>query len=319
MPACRICGNEDGLREHLAREMMFGTGETFAYFQCSQCECLQIAAIPEDLSRHYPEGYYSFKSKTSEFTRPSRLHIALNAWLARLAFGFLGAFAPFISVPGFVKLWARRARIDRSDRILDVGCGQGRYLHEFARAGYSSLTGVDPFVAEGAAYPDGVKIFKQGISALQGEFDFIMLHHSFEHMPDPLATLKEIHRLLVPGKFALVRIPLVSSFAWKKYSTQWVSLDAPRHLYLHSLASMERLARDSGFSIEDVIFDSTDFQFWGSEQYLRGISLFAPNSYGVDRKASMFSWRKIKIFEAKAIKLNLCRRGDQACFFLRKT
>jgi len=43
-----------------------------------------------------------------------------------------------------------------------------------------------------------------------------MAHHSFERMPDPLLT--QIHRLLNRGKFALIRIPLISSFAWKKYS-----------------------------------------------------------------------------------------------------
>lgn len=318
MPACRICGSEHGHREYLAREMMFGTRETFKYFRCARCECLQIAAIPEDIARHYPEGYYSFNGKPPSLVSLSRMNIILNALRIRLTFGFLGALAPFISTSGFVRLWARRARIGLSDRVLDVGCGQGRYLHELARMGFSSLTGIDLFVAQDTTFVDGVKIFKKNLNELKGPFDFIMLHHSFEHMPDPLATLKEVHRLLIPGKLALIRIPLISSLAWKKYSTHWVSLDAPRHFHLHSLTSMKLLAQNAGFVIEDVIFDSTDFQFWGSEQYLSDIPLFAPNSYALNRKISMFSWVKIKIFEARAVKANLDRLGDQACFFLRR-
>jgi SAM-dependent methyltransferase len=319
MPTCRICGSENQQREYGARERMFGTGEAFPYFQCAHCECLQITTIPEDLSRHYPEGYYSFRWKDSGRSRPSQSEIAKSALWTRFAFGFLSILAPFISVPGFVRLWRKRASIELSAKILDVGCGQGRYLHEFARMGFTSLTGIDPFVPQDTSHPDGVNIFRKELSAMQGLFDFIMLHHSFEHMPEPLATLKEIHRLLQPGKLALIRIPLSSSFAWKKYSSHWVSLDAPRHLYLHSRASMEWLARAAGFTIATVDYDSTDFQFWGSEQYMRDIPLFATNSYAEDRRASIFSPRQIKAFEARAVGLNIIRRGDQACFFLRKT
>ena len=209
MPVCRICGNESGSREYLAQERMFGTGEVFPYFQCARCECLQIASIPEDISRHYSGGYYSLGGDPAKPSRENRLN--MNAWL-------------------------KRVHIGTSERVLDVGCGQGRILHEFARAGFSSLTGIDPFIEKDIAYSNGIRIFKKDVEEMTGEFDLIMMNHSFEHMSNPTATLKKIHQLLVPGKFLLIRIPLVSSFAWKKYSTHWVSLDAPRHFYLHSLA-----------------------------------------------------------------------------------
>ena len=57
---CRICGNAEDNRTFEVREMMFGTRETFTYFQCAKCGCLQMVEIPSDMSRYYPPEYYSF-------------------------------------------------------------------------------------------------------------------------------------------------------------------------------------------------------------------------------------------------------------------
>ena len=64
--ACRICGNAEGNHAYDVREMMFGTRETFRYFQCGRCHCLQIARIPDDMSRFYPGNYYSFDPSPPE-------------------------------------------------------------------------------------------------------------------------------------------------------------------------------------------------------------------------------------------------------------
>jgi hypothetical protein len=81
---------------------------------------------------------------------------------------------------------------------------------------------------------------------------------------------------------------------------------------------MHILAKGAGLEIADVIFDSNEEQFWASEQYLRGISLSAPNSYGVNPKGSIFSKAQIRRFRAKAKRLNREGDADQACFYLYK-
>ena len=57
---CRICGNTDEHKTYKIKEMMFGLGEPFTYFRCANCDCLQIENIPEDMSRYYSSGYYSY-------------------------------------------------------------------------------------------------------------------------------------------------------------------------------------------------------------------------------------------------------------------
>ncbi len=49
-------------------------------------------------------------------------------------------------------------------------------------------------------------------------------------------------------------------------ATLWQTLgqiDAPRHLYLHTETSLQRLAAETGFQIEKVLYDATGFQFCG--------------------------------------------------------
>lgn len=113
-------------------------------------------------------------------------------------------------------------------------------------------------------------------------------------------------------------MPLVSSQAWEIYGPDWVQLDVPRHLYLHTEKSMRTLARKAGFIVKDVIYDSDEFQFWGSEQYKNGISLKAPESLENGLENSMFTKRQIEAFKRKIKELNAKGMGDQACFYLYK-
>ena len=90
-----------------------------------------------------------------------------------------------------------------------------------------------------------------------------------------------------------------------------MQLDPPRHLYLHSVKSMEVLAGKHGFKLEGVHFDSTEFQFTGSERYLKNIPLLE----GED--SELFTEKAIRDYKRKADKLNKCGKGDQACFIFK--
>jgi hypothetical protein len=78
------------------------------------------------------------------------------------------------------------------------------------------------------------------------------------------------------------------------------------------------LADKSGFKIEKISYDSRSWQFWGSEQYSKNISLLEKNSYFLNPRKSIFSGDQIKKFEEETVKLNKIGEGDQAEFYLRK-
>jgi len=313
---CRICGHVGGNETYQVREMLYGTRELFDYFQCSDCGCVQISEVPDDLQRHYPENYVSFKnyhrraaSRAQRFINRARVSHAING--SGLLGGVLNAFLP---EPDYL-LWCREAGIKRDSRIVDIGCGNGKLLIRMMQGGFSNLCGADPFIAEDLHYGDLV-IHKIGMEALvqryPGAFDLVMLHHSFEHMDEPVQVLKNIARLLSPGGTALIRIPVADSYCWEHYRENWFALDPPRHLYLHTRSSMELVARESGMEVVAVHDDATATQFTGSELYQRNIAANAPKE-----TRDIFRRSELQAFSARAKELNAAGRGDQSAYYLR--
>jgi uncharacterized HAD superfamily protein len=78
------------------------------------------------------------------------------------------------------------------------------------------------------------------------------------------------------------------------------------------------LAAENNFEIERIVYDSTAFQFWGSEQYEKGISLHDPQSYAVNKKTNLYTSTEMEEWKKKADELNKNGEGDQACFYLRR-
>lgn len=320
---CRICGNDKNNRIHTAREMMFGTRETFDYLECGACGTIQIVEIP-DLRRHYPENYYSLTSDEKLYIE-THLRRRIAARLAGNYFmkgknrlgKYLAEKKEWLRFNFAHSLREPLLGIDFQSRILDFGCGDGKLLRNLYFYGFRNLTGADAFIEKDIFYPNGIEIYKRRLDEIDGEFDLIMLHHSFEHLPDPLETLREIHRLLADEKFCLIRIP-VANYAWEKYGVNWVQLDAPRHLFLYTEKSLQILAEKAGFKVEKIIYDSEEFQFWASEYYAKDIAMNDPNWFNLDFEKSLFTKEQFDVWKAEAEKLNREKRGDQACFYLRK-
>jgi len=313
---CKICGGQSGNRTHVAREMMFGLRDKFEYLECGSCGCLQLVTIPGDFAKYYPEDYYSFSFPASD--RFARLRQCLQRARGEQLYGrpsLLGDFV--VRWKGNPFPWLPYTQVKLDDSILDVGSGSGFLLKSMRSMGFKNAIGADPYIASEIKSGDLV-VKKAFLAEIEGLFDLVMFHHSFEHMPDPEAILRETARLTRPGKFALIRIPLAGKAAWRKYGTDWVQLDAPRHLFLHTVQSMVLLAQKAGFLIEKVVYDSAGFQFWGSEQYKMDIPLMDPRSYAKDRLHPLFDEATIAEFDAIADQLNAQGDGDSASFYLRR-
>ncbi len=208
--------------------------------------------------------------------------------------------------------------INRDTKILDVGCGTGKLLYSLKKLGFKNLQGIDPFNKEDILMEGDLKILKKTVHEARGKWDLIMMHHSFEHVPDPLEVLTSISALLTPSGHILLRIPVTDGYAWENFEVNWVQLDAPRHYFLHSEESMELLAEKAGLKISNIIYDSTAFQFWGSIQYEHDIPLNDERSYINNPADSLFSEEEIENFTEQAEVLNQAGKGDQAVFILEK-
>jgi len=338
MNGCRICG-APLVFWNTACEMHFGTRESFDYLVCTDCGCLQIAEIPSDLSRFYPDDYYTRgdRSASRQSVRPaSRLRIARTSLLLRV-----GPSARLLAGRRYGRFeWFTQTSTRRDHSILDVGCGSGRLLRNLHRDGFTELTGIDPGLGCATSHERSPRFERRsleehvrelgvgddrrgadGCDRIDRSYRLVMSHHSFEHVVDPRAAFQSLACLTRPGGWLLLRIPLADSWACRHYGVDWVQLDAPRHLHLHTRRSIGRLAADHGFEVVRIVDDSKAFQILGSEQIRGGVPLVV----GDDAREARPTRSLVKSFRGQGIRARLraqriraSDQGDQACFYLRR-
>lgn len=312
---CRICGNTKGNCSYEVKEQMYGTGEAFTYFQCGMCGCLQIVEIPTDMTRYYEQSYYSLDFSPGNRGLKSALERLRNRYQV-LNEGMIGRLLT-VFFPKRDLASIQPVGLTRDSMVVDVGCGAGDLPYRIKQSGVDQVLGIDPFIEKDLVYDNGTVIEKKTIFDLETSFDLIMFHHSFEHMSEQLEILAKARSILKPGGTILIRIPTVSSYAWRRYGMYWVNLDAPRHFFLHSFKSVQLLAEKAGLEIYHHYYDSWSIQFWGSEQYEQGIPLNTDGSYGINPERSVFTQADIAWFERRSAMLNAMEDGDAVSLYLR--
>lgn len=293
---------------------MLGTRQEFQYHQCSVCECLQIAHIPDDIGAHYPKDYYSYDLRRHKALKRLRRG-RRRRWVLTAPSPFVLLASLFSSSDEMFHLY-RRLGLQLKDRLLDVGTGSGGHVLDLRDAGVEGAVGLDPFVPESVRIGNDILVYKLNLDEMKGEFDFITFHHSLEHMPDQIEPLAQAKRLLAENGKVLVRVPTVTSEAFERYGADWVALDAPRHFFLHSHKSIAVVAGKAGLKVDDLWCDSSEMQFMGSEQYKRGIALTDPRSAAYGRKGRLFSGAQRRTYRRKTRQLNRSLRGDSICVLM---
>ncbi len=156
--------------------------------------------------------------------------------------------------------WVHRCR--HSGTILDVGCGDGKFLWALDPKKWER-TGVE-LSAETVSL---VNTRIPSLRMIQGDiysprlmkesFDVITFWHVLEHLPNPARNLRRASELLRNGGWLLISLPRFDSLQARIFRRHWYPFDdVPRHLYHFSLDSLDRLLGDAGFTVEGHHFFS---------------------------------------------------------------
>jgi SAM-dependent methyltransferase len=308
---CRICDGPE-ITRYTVREGLFGTEEEFAYFECGACGCVQALELPSDLGALYPPRYYSLSDPRPR-VRSLRRRLA-ELWATEGRGGPLAALL-HVHKPSPELRRLRALGIHKEDAILDVGSGKGHRVLALRESGYANAVGIDPYLDRDAVVAGHVVARKAPLADVAGSFRLVMFNHSLEHMPDQHVAMAHARRLVAADGVVLVRLPTVSSWAWEHYREQWASFDAPRHLFLHSRASVQVLAERHGLRVDHVYDESTEFQYWTSELRLRGMPVARED--GSLAAHPMFAKRQLSAYRRRARALNRTGRGDEIAVVLR--
>ena len=275
-PACCVCGAPGGLLYSGMPDRLFGVAGEWSVMKCSGRECgslwLDPMPVAEDLVMLY-ERYFTHEA-TVQLPRPRDVRTRVfdfvkGAYLAEqfdrsdleryeLPHPRPGLLRKIASLPAYIHpvFQARLAfplrAIGRKGRgrLLDVGCGSGELLELVQRLGWRA-TGVDfDPAAVSNSRGRGLDVRLGSVEEQQfpeSSFDLVVLSHVIEHLPDPVATLRECRRVLAPGGAMLVVTPNAESWGHSLLRENWLGLDVPRHLCVFTSAGLARTAGNAGF------------------------------------------------------------------------
>ena len=154
----------------------------------------------------------------------------------------------------FYKNTAKALNLKHDDKYLEIGFGSGLFIKKYV-SNVSRIAGLDyseDMVKLASSInknliKSGRAEFKQGnvlsIPWNNNEFSVVVVIETFYFLPEPMASLKEIFRVLVPGG------RLAIEMAYNKDD----GLDHTKHikkykLKLYSANEMTKLLKESGFS-----------------------------------------------------------------------
>ena len=102
----------------------------------------------------------------------------------------------------------------------------------------------------------------QGVEARQGtldsvelpdgSFDAVVMRHSLEHVPDPIADLGRVLRLLRPGGLLAISVPNFDSWERRRFGSAWFHLDLPRHRTHFSPRALRLALTKTGFELQSL-------------------------------------------------------------------
>jgi len=186
--ACNLCGS----REYAVLATRDRWLNPLTNVICTNCGLIRVDPMPTDaeLGRYYADHYRLHYQSTLEPTPTS------------IDRGHKGAVS---------RLNALETHLQPGARILDIGAGGGEFLAEAKRRGYE-VEGVEPSLgfANYAERTYGVKIHKQPLNEIdfgEAKFDLVHSSHVFEHLRDPLASMRIVHSLLKPNGVFFVAVP----------------------------------------------------------------------------------------------------------------
>ena len=243
---CIVCGARHSLSLYPTYSI---SRDNFYLNRCLKCRAVFLSPRPtqEQLDKAYDDSYYGKGQEK-----------------------FAGRIEDVLD--HFRRARARRLRkfIQPRARILDIGCGNGRFLGYLINQGFDGY-GIElpGKAAQRAGQIPGLKL-KVGHLTTQdfseNFFDGILMWHVFEHLIEPKETLHIIQKILKPSGYLMMSLPNIDSLQSKLFRGKWLHLDPPKHLFFLGPADLISTLKDFGFRLIKQKYFSLEQNPFGMQQ-----------------------------------------------------
>ncbi len=143
----------------------------------------------------------------------------------------------------------------QNNRLLDVGCFTGNFLLAAREQGWQvEGTEVSERAIEIATSEYGLTIHSGDLTSLDlpdNYYDVVTLSDVIEHVSDPLATIRQIHRILRPGGILYMDTPHFFSIPYLIFKQQW-SVFFPWHRTYFSARNMKLALELAEFRVQHI-------------------------------------------------------------------
>jgi len=214
---------QDDFQEGIESVYMLPGGKYGRHVKCRNCHLIYVNPIKKGSKIN--EDYAQRKSVDASIIRESRL----RATKSRVE---------------LIK------RYKKDTNLLDIGCGKGFSLFNASMAGYV-VKGIE-LSQDAAAYARrefGLDIEARAFEERQFPencFDIVTLWQVLEHLPYPLAILKETHRILKPGGLLIVSTPDIEGIPARIFRRKWWNI-RKLHINQFTTKTLMDILQNAGF------------------------------------------------------------------------
>lgn len=211
---CPFCRSEHTVFQWETADLK---NQVWFFYHCQNCYYYFINPFPnnEQLEEAYTHDYYGKGEKKFSFPLVEKVLDFFRSRRARELKKHLNS------------------NIEAS--VLDIGCGNGRFLYYLHKLGFKNLYGIElpgKSAERASKLPSlTIKIGEIENATFDADiFDAITLFHVLEHMKNPIQILQNIRLWLKDNGILMVSFPNIASRQAQKYKGFWLHLDPPRHL-----------------------------------------------------------------------------------------
>lgn len=254
-PTCYVCGSTGIPIQTNVLDPDGAISGEWAFKKCPDKNCELVWLDPAPLETELWKAYTTYHTHTSNSSgKAEKLLLSLANRLTRIPLSLIWINNGLWREVHHLRYMTLKHT--PSGKLLDVGCGGGRFMSRMRRLGWE-VEGIDfdEKATSKITRRYGMKTYTGDLLSCKlpsASYDAITMSHAIEHLFDPKKSLKECMRLLRPGGKLVVTTPNVESAAAMLFGKFWRGWEPPRHLHLFSVNALKNILLKSGFEIREI-------------------------------------------------------------------